>query len=493
MSAPQREDRTRLDGLEVEIFKLVAEGATSEQWREWLRAPLEHAAAKGNMDLFTRLMDAGADGSAGWRGCHGRTLLGAAAFGKKEPMVIALLEAGAKPDVDVKFGASGKTALHVAAAQGAKGACTSLMLAGANPNMLDKAKHSPLHVAASEGHDGVVDMLLLKGAHPDAKTRSTGRTALHFASSKGHVSCVSSLVRGGANKDVANSTGQTPLYQAAGGNHVGAALKLLAAGATVDIRAGGKSPLEAAASRGYVDVLRAILRYGGDSNACNDSGITALHMAASVHDRDNGGVIHALVEAGADIEAKTTGQLCHTPLHAACRGAPKETVQALLELGANVHARDRQVRTPLHRACLSSSVGAVELLLRWGADEKLVDNDGKTAGDLLDFWGAGSEERQADDERVRHMLARAPADRSWRRRGWLVLARSIPAKAHFAIDSSSDSDGSSAKVAKTSGNDSSGSSSAGGTGDDTIEIRRLLGRVIGLDADGVFRLVVGFL
>ncbi|CAM9168238.1 unnamed protein product [Ectocarpus sp. 13 AM-2016] len=34
---------------------------------------------KGKLDLFTRLMDAGADGSAGWRGRHGRTLLVAAA------------------------------------------------------------------------------------------------------------------------------------------------------------------------------------------------------------------------------------------------------------------------------------------------------------------------------------------------------------------------------------------------------------------------------
>lgn len=41
------------------------------------------------MDIFTRLMDAGAYGSAGWRGCDGRTLLGAAAFGKKKNEKIA--------------------------------------------------------------------------------------------------------------------------------------------------------------------------------------------------------------------------------------------------------------------------------------------------------------------------------------------------------------------------------------------------------------------
>ncbi|CAN0541921.1 unnamed protein product, partial [Ectocarpus sp. 12 AP-2014] len=66
MSASKREeeDRSRVDGFEIEIFKLVQREATSDQWKEWLRAPLEHAAAKGSSDLFTRLMDAGANGKA---------------------------------------------------------------------------------------------------------------------------------------------------------------------------------------------------------------------------------------------------------------------------------------------------------------------------------------------------------------------------------------------------------------------------------------------
>lgn len=38
--ATKGEDRTRLDGFELEVFKLVREHATSAQWREWLRAPL---------------------------------------------------------------------------------------------------------------------------------------------------------------------------------------------------------------------------------------------------------------------------------------------------------------------------------------------------------------------------------------------------------------------------------------------------------------------
>ncbi|CAN0210536.1 unnamed protein product, partial [Ectocarpus sp. 12 AP-2014] len=42
-------ERSPVHGLECEIFKLVAHSATREQWAEWLRVPLEHAAARGNL------------------------------------------------------------------------------------------------------------------------------------------------------------------------------------------------------------------------------------------------------------------------------------------------------------------------------------------------------------------------------------------------------------------------------------------------------------
>ncbi|CAM9942695.1 unnamed protein product [Pylaiella littoralis] len=104
------------------------------------------------MGLFTRLIDAGGDASAGWRGRHGRTLLGAAAYGKNEKMVLALLKAGTADDVDVVFnGAKGELALHVAASQGAKAAAIALIRGGANPNRRDGKRQSPLHFAAHAG------------------------------------------------------------------------------------------------------------------------------------------------------------------------------------------------------------------------------------------------------------------------------------------------------------------------------------------------------
>ncbi|CAN0377810.1 unnamed protein product [Ectocarpus sp. 13 AM-2016] len=141
-------------------------------------------------------MDAGANGEAGWRGCHGRTLLGAAACGKNEKMVRDLLSAGARRDVNVLFGAKREAALHVAAARGAEKASKALMIAGADPNVRDSGGSSPLHLAAKAGHHHAIGSLLLEGADVHAKRTHAGETPLHLASSKGHALCISELLLG---------------------------------------------------------------------------------------------------------------------------------------------------------------------------------------------------------------------------------------------------------------------------------------------------------
>ncbi|CAM9565228.1 unnamed protein product, partial [Ectocarpus sp. 12 AP-2014] len=81
------EDRTALGGLETRLFQLVSKKATSAQWAEWLRVPLEHAVAEGDKDLALTLLKAGANGGSGWKGCDDRTLLQAAAEGGDDEVI----------------------------------------------------------------------------------------------------------------------------------------------------------------------------------------------------------------------------------------------------------------------------------------------------------------------------------------------------------------------------------------------------------------------
>ncbi|CAM9298422.1 unnamed protein product [Ectocarpus fasciculatus] len=148
---------------------------------------------------------------------------------------------------------------------------------------------------------------------------------------------------------------------------------------------------------------------------------------------------------------------------------------------------------PLHGACKWSSVAAVEILLRWGADETLTDDGEETPADVIGFWEDSDIENEADNKRISQMLARAPADRSWRRRGWLVLIRSCPTRVQIANGSTSSiSKGCSAKVARVSGEGSGGDDEE--TEDEMmVDLRDLVGRIVGLEADVLFWSVVGFL
>ena len=65
------------------------------------------------------------------------------------------------------------------------------------------------------------------------------------------------------------------------------------------------------------------------------------------------------------------------------------------------------------------------LLLRWGADETELNNDGVSPAGALEHMPAIQDQLKS----TRLLLARAPADRAWRRRGWLVMVRSREEKA----------------------------------------------------------------
>lgn len=163
------EKRAPLHGAGAEIFMLVSAGATPEQWAEWLRVPLEHAAAAGNHDLFKRLVSAGATCGAGWSGCDGRTLLDAASLGGNVDVVSTVLKKGSRSDVNVLATSPGRSALYTAVKGGHEAAARKLILAGADVNYEDPGDELPPLVAAVRGGCGTVvtDLLLAGASSPD--------------------------------------------------------------------------------------------------------------------------------------------------------------------------------------------------------------------------------------------------------------------------------------------------------------------------------------
>ncbi len=108
-----------------------------------------------------------------------------------------------------------------------------------------------------------------------------------------------------------------------------------------------------------------LIRQGGDVNAAQGDGMTALHWAAVNGDE---GLADLLLSAGARLEP-TTRLGRYTPLHLASMEGNGGVVVLLLEAGADPSARTASGNaTALHLAATAGSTEAVRALLDHGAE-----------------------------------------------------------------------------------------------------------------------------
>jgi ankyrin repeat protein len=143
-----------------------------------------------------------------------------------------------------------------------------------------------------------------------------------------------------------------------------------------------------AAALGRLD--RALELVGGDPGlaiARSPDGFTALHYPAFFGLGDAAGVTRVLLEAGADVNARSDNDFAVLPLHSAVAGGHGDVAALLIEAGADVNARQRHGWTPLHGAAQNGAIATVERLLAAGADPTARNDDGVSAAALA--AGAG--------------------------------------------------------------------------------------------------------
>lgn len=352
--------------------------------------------------------------------------------------------------------------LEQAAAKGVVDLSQALVDAGADFG-------SALHQAARADHKDTVNTLLERGAPASAKD-TFGRGALHYAADCGHLAVVSDLLAAGADANARDKR--------------------------------DSSPLDLAALGGHREIVRLFVdQAGADVDAVDPAGYTVLHLAAM---RNNVEAINLLVEAGANTEVQN--QVGLTPFHLAAWELHAEAAGALFQRGANVDSPDRTGDTPLHaatgRAGMQRSVEFVDLLLRWGADEKATNKRGRTPADLIGHmvvWLAEPDEPlvPGGTGRVRKLLANAKTDRTWRRRGFLVVCRAHPDRVQLRQFTSQPD-----QVPAEAGSDnllrekpiSSGASTESTAGYSTgVDGTAVVAKTLALKEDGVFRDIVGYL
>jgi ankyrin repeat protein len=116
-------------------------------------------------------------------------------------------------------------------------------------------------------------------------------------------------------------------------------------------------------------------------------GFTALHYPAFFGGVGAAEAARALLEAGADPNARSENAFWVMPLHSAAAGAHGEIVEVLLAAGAEPDPRQRHGWTPLQGAAQNGDLRAVQALLAAGADPTLRNDDGRSAAELAREFG----------------------------------------------------------------------------------------------------------
>jgi cytochrome c len=151
---------------------------------------------------------------------------------------------------------------------------------------------------------------------------------IHDAAMKGDVAAITAALDAGAGVDESGGPA-TPLYLAVRGGHYAAAKLLIERGADVNAVPTpllGPALMPALAKR-RIDLINLLLDGGANPNS-QRGGEAALHIAARSGCLD---CVKALVEAGADVNAKTKDG--KTPLHLAKRSGQREVADYLMSHG----------------------------------------------------------------------------------------------------------------------------------------------------------------
>ncbi|MGA2882123.1 MAG: ankyrin repeat domain-containing protein [Bryobacteraceae bacterium] len=337
---------------------------------------LHWAVRANNLPMVEELLRAGADPKASDR--YGLTPVSLACSNANAVILARLLDAGADPNSPDP---QGTTALMIASrTEGGTEAVKLLLERRAAVNARDSLQSTALMWAVRSNHPEATELLIHHDAEINARTRKGNPPARRPPGAGGGSHGVGIVRSGWPDRGFQDATpGETTaLLYAARDGRIEIARMLIAAHADVNQpEANGVGPLLMAITNNHVDVARLLLDHGTEANATDWWGRTPLWAAVELRDLD----VNKTDDNGVD------------------RPAALQLIQALLDRGANVNARTKEVpplrrwimplgdlswvdftgQTPFLRAALSGDVTVMRLLLEKGADPKLAAFSGTTA------------------------------------------------------------------------------------------------------------------
>lgn len=404
---------------------LIAAGASTESVvtsgaNEGL-TPLRLAAERGHLLTVRALLEAGADTAAEDVVDRATPLHAAASAGHTSVVVELIRRGGAKLEARA---VSGQTPLRWALSMGHVGAAEALLEAGADPDAPDRRGACCLHTVAAlkSEEDGsssafagteegsslpgnMAQLLLSAGASPYLGRAARRADRVHPGRTPSSTALTLSSIHQSGSGD--NSSAHD-----GGGLWSGSRSESSAC----------ESPLHVAARESNVKVAELLLLHGADPNAktpTREGGMSPLHCAASWP------IVRMLLAAGADIGVVSADGLT-SPLKLACLNAAVGCVKELLSWGADDLSCVPRC-TPPSTLLLSSLPSVPETTPPYPSSSPPSESSAVQPINVPRLRGLvgsrvpASVRDPSDCEEIVRMLCQAPADRAWRRRGWLVM------------------------------------------------------------------------
>ena len=323
-------------------------------------------------EVLQAIIDHGANVNAANK--RNQTALTLACLDTNEGVINVLLNAGSDPNI--ADDTDGNTCLYTAVQQEC---CIEVLQAiidhGANVNATNKDKNTALMTACINKNESAINVLLNAGANPNIADDTYGDTCLYTAvQQECSKEVLQAIIDHGANVNAANKRNQTALTLACLDTNEGVINVLLNAGSDPNIAddTDGNTCLYTAVQQECcIEVLQAIIDHGANVNATNKGKNTSL-MTACINKNES--AINVLLNAGSDpnIADDTDGNTClYTAVQQECC---IEVLQAIIDHGANVNAKNKKNETALTLACLNKNEDAINVLLNASADPDIADD-----------------------------------------------------------------------------------------------------------------------
>jgi len=351
-----------------EVKKLLASTTNVDVRDKYGYTPLHKACMRANKQLIGLLLDKGADLHA--KCFEGSTPLFLATMCSPVVDVVeTLLSRGAKIDALTNDGA---TMLHAA-------------VSGGNMNMVKlflENKQMDIHARRKDGatvlidavqHSGnkaLIEYLISKGADVNA-VDNLGANVMFKALFGGKVDLFDFLLLKGAKMKIPNSP--PALHYAAMGGHKESVEWLFKKKVDINEKAkdGTNAVMHACKDSGNVEVLQLLHSKGGDLDAADGSGYTALHYAVEFDLVDS---VEYLMANGA--KANIAANDGATPLFSALLNA--DMTSTLAKRGANVKVTLKNGATLLHAAAEAGNLDVVKFYISQNLDLNAADMSGRT-------------------------------------------------------------------------------------------------------------------